>query len=200
MDKITDIEELDQLYDKPVGRSISKVSAVVTPLYRRWIEASRFLVIATVGDGGCDVSPRGDIDNLVKIPDLKTLWIPDWAGNNRLDSLRNIVNDGRISLMFMTNGCNNVVRLIGNAELTSSGDFTGVFERNGKCPKTVIVVNVTEVYFQCAKALMRSDLWNSETGVSNLPTAGQFIKEQDTSFDSSTYDNGYPEYAKNKLW
>jgi len=185
MNTINDVEELAKLYDAPVQRSITKVSPLITPLYQRWISAARFVVIATVGSEGCDASPRGDIDNLVKIPNPKTVWIPDWAGNNRLDSLKNIIRDGRISLMFMVNGCNNVIRINGTAVVA---------------PKTVTVVTVEEVYFQCAKALMRSDLWNPATPVPHLPTAGEFCKEQESSFDSKAYDDGYVEYAKEKFW
>jgi len=197
---INNLEELELLYDPPVERSIKKVTPVITPLYRQWIESSRFLVMATVGEEGCDASPRGDIDSLVKIPDMNTIWLPDWRGNNRLDSLRNIVRDGRISLMFMVNGCNNVVRINGNAVLAADEQTRYTFLRNDKAPKTVIVVTVVEVYFQCAKALMRSDLWNAEHSSVSLPSAGDFSKEQDNSFDSKSYDDGYDEYAKKILW
>jgi len=197
---INNLEELELLYDPPIVRSVKKVTPVITPLYRQWIEASRFLVMATVGEEGCDSSPRGDIDNLVKITDMHTIWLPDWRGNNRLDSLRNIVRDGRISLMFMVNGCNNVVRVNGNAVLTIDQQARNKFLRNNKAPKTVIVVNVKEVYFQCAKALMRSDLWNAESTSGSLPSAGDFTKEQDNTFDSKSYDDGYDEYAKKILW
>lgn len=200
MNVVRDIHELNQLYEKPVERSLKKVSPFITTLYRNWIEQSRFVVIATVGEEGCDSSPRGDVDNLVKIPDANTVWLPDWSGNNRLDSLRNIVRDGRVSLMFMINGCNNVIRINGSAVLTTDVQIRDEFLRGKKTPKTVIVVSVDEVYFQCAKALMRSDLWNSENTPSDLPTAGDFTKEQDNSFDSTAYDAGYDEYAKNKLW
>ena len=200
MKTINNLEELELLYDPPVERSIKKVTPIITPLYRHWIEASRFLVVATAGEEGCDASPRGDIDSLVKIPDMNTIWLPDWRGNNRLDSLRNIVSDGRISLMFMVNGCNNVVRVIGHAVLTADEQTRHVFLRNNKAPKTVIVISVKEVYFQCAKALMRSDLWNTPTSPVSVPSAGDFSKEQDSSFDSKSYDDGYDDYAKKILW
>ena len=147
MNIVKDISELEQLYDEALERSLKKVTPVITPLYQLWIEASRFLVISTVGEEGCDSSPRGDIDTLVKIPNNNTLWLPDWRGNNRLDSLRNIVRDGRVSLMFLVNGCNNVVRINGCAVLTTDKQITEVFARNGKSPKTVIVISTQEVYF-----------------------------------------------------
>jgi len=200
METINDVDELARIYDEPVKRSLKKVSPVITPLYRQWILESRFLVIATVGAEGSDCSPRGDVENLVHMPDDRTIWLPDWSGNNRLDSLRNIIRDGRLSLMFMVNGCNNVVRVNGTAVLTVEEQLRTKFSRKEKLPKSVIVVKVSEVYFQCAKALMRSDLWNGETKKSGLPTAGDFSKEQDESFDSVSYDDGYIEYAKSRLW
>ena len=200
MKTIESISELEELYGKPLGLSLKKVVNHITPLYKQWIEASRFVVITTVGQEGCDTSPRGDQTNVVKVVDSKTLWCPDWQGNNRLDSLRNIVEDGRISLMFMVPGCNNVVRVNGRAQLTVDEEVTGAFARDGKVPKTVIVITARELYFQCAKALMRSELWLSENEIHRLPTAGQFIREVDEGFDSESYDTGYAEYAKSKMW
>jgi len=200
MEVIKTIDQLNQIYDKPVERSLKKVTPVITPLYRDWINESRFLVIATVGPEGCDCSPRGDVANLVKIHDNKTIWVPDWKGNNRLDSLKNIVRDGRVSLMFMVNGCNNVVRINGSAVISTDNETKKCFQRKEYLPNTVIVVSVGEVYFQCAKALMRSELWSTKDPSLQLPTAGDFTKEQDADFDSITYDNGYEEYAKSKFW
>lgn len=200
MNTIDSVDQLKAIYGLPSERSLNKVSSVITPLYNQWIGASRFLVIATVGDEGCDASPRGDIENLVKIPDSKTMWVPDWKGNNRLDTISNIVRDGRLSLLFMVSGCGNVVRVNGKAVVTNDNEIVKTFSREGKTPATVIVVSVGEVYFQCAKALMRSDLWNPETGVKNLPTAGQFANEMDADFDAQAYDESYSEYSKSKMW
>lgn len=200
MNIVKDIDQLHQIYDKPVERSLKKVVSVITPLYRRWIEESRFLVIATVGLEGCDCSPRGDLDNLVRMPNEQTIWLPDWSGNNRLDSLRNIVRDDRVSLMFMVNGCNNVVRINGRAVISTDGQIRSNFQRKTKVPKTVIVVSIVEVYFQCAKALMRSELWNTGNASEDLPSAGDFSTEQDSRFDAKAYDDSYEEYAKDRLW
>jgi len=158
MNVIKTIEELESLYGKASQGSLNKVTPVITPLYRKWIEASRFVVVATAGGDRCDASPRGDTTSPVKIADAQTILLPDWRGNNRLDTLRNIVNDGRISLMFMANGSANVVRVNGNAVLTADTEVTGQFARNDSLPKTVVVVTVREAYFQCAKAIMRSEL------------------------------------------
>ncbi len=200
MNRIDDLEALERLYDAPKEKSLSKVTNVITPLYRQWIEASRFLVLATMADDGCDASPRGDTECPVIVADARTLLLPDWRGNNRLDSIRNIVKDGRVSLMFMVNGCNNVVRVIGSAVVSIEAAQLQRFNKEGKVPTTVIVISVQEVYFQCAKALMRSDLWNSENRVTQLPTAGDFLKEQQADFDAKTYDNDYPVYAKDRMW
>ena len=126
--------------------------------------------------------------------------MPDWRGNNRMDSLRNIVRDGRVSLMFMVPGCNNVVRLNGKAQLTAAPDVIQSFNNNGKHPRTVIIITVQEVYFQCAKALMRSGLWASEDESHLVPTAGDFIKETNEAFDARAYDDGYGDYAKDRMW
>ena len=161
---------------------------------------SRFLVLTTVGPEGTDASPRGDATPVVAIEDETTLILPDWQGNNRLDSLRNIVRDGRVSLMFMVPGCKNVVRVNGLAVLSNETALTNRFETAGKLPKTVIVISVSEVYFQCAKALMRSELWSGADQSHGLPTAGDFISEFKELFDAKAYDDGYCEYAKDRMW
>ena len=176
MNIIKDLQTLEHIYDKPADRALSKVANELTPLYQQWIEASRFLILATTGNDRCDASPRGDRDDLVRIIDPQTLWLPDWRGNNRLDSLKNIVINGRVSLMFMANSCNNVVRVNGTAVLTDEESIIQQFERNGISPRTVIVVSVRETYFQCAKAIMRSGLWQAEKAQKPLPTAGDFFK------------------------
>ncbi len=200
MNAIETMAELDALYDAKATLSVTKVAQAMTPLYTQWIEASRFLVIATVGPEGTDASPRGDDGPVVKIADENTILLPDWRGNNRIDSLRNIVRDQRVSLMFMVPGSNNVVRVNGTAALTADAQVTQQFEKRKKYPKTVIVTTVNEIYFQCAKALMRSALWTSGDESTGLPTAGQFIREKQALFDAETYDAGYAEYAKSRMW
>lgn len=199
MQKIEDIATLEALYDAPSPTSLSKVTYHLTPLYRTWIAASRFCVLSTVGPEGTDATPRGDDGPVVRIADDHTIWLPDWRGNNRLDALRNIVRDGRVSLMFMIPGNATVVRVNGRAVLTADLGITGQFERNGKHPRTVAVVTVQEVYFQCAKAIMRSGLW-SDACAPDVPTAGQFIRERDAAFDADSYDTGYADYARPRLW
>ncbi|MCG8414140.1 MAG: pyridoxamine 5'-phosphate oxidase family protein [Pseudomonadales bacterium] len=200
MNKINTIEELEQLYDAVVPGALTKVRNHISPKYREWIDNSNFLILATVGPQGTDASPRGDIGQAVKILDEKTILLPDWRGNNRLDSLRNIIEDGRVSLMFMVPGSNNVVRINGTAALTAQEEFTSKFSDRNKRPRSVIVIEVVEIYFQCAKALMRSKLWQSEDRSKKVPTAGQFISEIDDQFDGNAYDIGYDDYAKDRMW
>jgi len=196
---IDSLDELTALYDDTVPGALTKVVNELTPLYQQWIEAARFTIVSTAGEQGTDASPRGDRGPVAKIVDPKTLWIPDWRGNNRLDTLSNIVTDGRISLMFMVPGCNNVVRINGRAVLTADAEITEVF-RGSAVPRTVIVVTVLEAYFQCAKALMRSKFWSQDHQAQNVPTAGQFLKEIENGFDAKAYDDGYAEYAKDRMW
>ncbi|MEO1538117.1 MAG: pyridoxamine 5'-phosphate oxidase family protein [Pseudomonadota bacterium] len=200
MTPIETLEELETLYDTPLPATLAKVQTRLTPHYRTWIEAARFVVLTTVGPDGTDGSPRGDDGPVVQIADHNTLLLPDWRGNNRIDSLRNIVSDGRISLMLMIPGCRNVVRVNGAALLTADADLTAGFEKAGKRPKTVIVVTISELYFQCAKALMRSELWSGTDLSGTVPTAGDFIREFTEGFDAKSYDTGYPDYAAPRMW
>lgn len=200
MKAIKTITELEAIYGEPIPASVTKVCKTLTPKYQQWIEASRFLILSTVGPEGTDASPRGDDGPVVQILDDSTLLLPDWRGNNRIDSLRNIVRDDRVSLMFMVPGSNNVVRVNGTATITDDRAMTQRFEKKGKLPRTVIMITVTEIYFQCAKALMRSKLWASDDESARVPTAGEFVKEQQADFDAEGYDSGYAEYAKGRMW
>jgi len=199
MKTVNSIDDLEALYDVAVPASLTKVVRRITPHYATWINTARFVVLTTVGPEGTDGSPRGDVGPVVRLIDDKTLHLPDWRGNNRIDSLRNIVRDGRVSLMFMVPGSSNVIRINGTAVLTADQDVTTTFEQRGKHPKSVIVITVVEAYFQCAKAIMRSELWTGDP-VLDLPTAGQMIKEQQAEFDAAGYDDGYAEYAKTRMW
>ena len=200
MNKIDSIEALESLYDAVLPGPLNKVQSIITPQYQRWINQSRFTILTTVGPEGTDASPRGDINSVVRIADQHTLLLPDWRGNNRMDSLRNIVRDGRVSLLFMVPGSNNVVRINGTAILTADDVVTQTFKHASKTPRSVIVITVIEIYFQCAKALMRSKLWNSEDERMAVPTAGDFLKEVEFEFNADDYDKGYAEYAKDKMW
>ncbi|SIN74649.1 pyridoxamine 5'-phosphate oxidase family protein [Vannielia litorea] len=197
---VTDVAELEALYGTPGRRSLDKVADRLTPLYAKWIMASRFCVLSTVGPEGTDGSPRGDDGPVVAALDERTIALPDWLGNNRMDSLRNIVRDGRVSLMFMVPGSQNVVRVNGHAVISIEESLRARFEKAGRQPRSVVVVSVGEVYFQCAKAIMRSRIWSGEDESGGIPTAGEMVREADAGFDAEGYDDGYAEYAGPRMW
>ncbi len=174
---IKTVEALEALYEKPADLVINKVTGEITPLYQKWIEASRICMLASVGPEGTDDTPRGDRGPVVQILDSKTVALPDWPGNNRLDTLRNIVRDGRVSLMFLVPGSENVIRINGTARLTDDVVLRARFDRNGKQPKTVILVSVEEVYGQCAQALKTAEIWTSGDLAQDLPTVAELIGE-----------------------
>ena len=192
------VADLDALYGAANFRSLTKVQRRLTPAYRTWIGRSRFVVVSTVGPEGTDGSPRGDAGPVVRIEGDRTLLLPDWMGNNRLDTLRNIARDGRVSLMFLVAGSTNVVRVNGTGIVTTDG--VEAFEQGGRHPRSLVAVTVEEVYFQCAKALMRAALWAGEDMSEGLPTAGAFLKEAEEDFDAAAYDSGYEEDARTRMW
>lgn len=198
---IETIDELEALYGTPKDTSIRKVADRMVPVYRRWIEASRFCVLTTVGPEGTDGSPRGDDGPVVQELDERTLALPDWRGNDRIDSLRNIVRDGRVSLMFMVPASDNVVRVNGQARLSADADLLARFERKGLRPRSVILVEIREVYFQCSRALLRSGLWRSGDQSEGLPTPGEMLAELSSGeIGGATYDAEWPERARSSMW
>lgn len=203
MDAVTSIEELEQLYGTPVDTSLIKVTREITPLQRQYVEASPFVLLATIGPEGVDCSPRGDPAGFVRIVDSRTLQLPDRRGNNRLDSLRNIVRDPRVALLFLVPGVGVTFRVIGRAELRTDAELRQSFAVEGKLPTTVIEVAVEQAYTQCPKALIRSDLWNPGRyrSASELPTVGQ-INEQITNgaFDGASYDATYPQRIEQTIY
>ncbi len=199
-DVITDIAALEALYGTPGKASLIKVTDHLTPAYRHWILRSRFCVLTTVGPDGTDGSPRGDDGSLVQELDARTLLLPDWRGNNRMDSLRNIVTDGRVSLMFMVPGSNNVMRVNGRAEVSVADDLLGRFSDKGRKPRSVIVVHIAEVYSQCARAVMRSGIWTAGDMSEGLPTVGDMLAEVEAGFDGAAYDAEWPGRAAKTMW
>lgn len=200
MEFVEDIAELEALYGDPGSASLNKVAQQMTPLYRKWIMASRFCVVTTVGPEGTDGSPRGDDGPVVHELDENTLLMPDWRGNNRMDTLRNIVADGRVSLMFMVPGNNNVIRVNGRGRVTLDEDLRARFEFKGKLPRSVIVIEIGEIYSQCARALMRAELW-SASHVEGLPTAGDLLAEQTQGAEGgAAYDTAWPPRAAKTMW
>lgn len=201
MDYVETIEALEALYGKPGEAAIIKVAHQLTPTYRDWIMRSRFCVISTVGPDGTDGSPRGDEGPVVTELDAQTLALPDWRGNNRMDTLRNIIADDWISLLFMVAGSTSVVRVNGRARITTDADMLARFNVDGKHPRSVIIIKISEVYSQCARAVMRAGLWTDGDLSEGLPTVGDMLKEMtDGAFDGASYDRDWGARAKDTLW
>ena len=177
---VTTLERLLEVYPTaPAANSLAKESATITPSQARIIEAAPFVVVATVGDGGLDQSPRGDRPGFVVVRDERTLVIPDRRGNNRLDTLRNVVADPRVGLIFLVPGLGEELRVRGTAVVSTDPDELACHEVKGVLPASVLVVSVERVYFQCARAIKRSRLWDSASQVDpkTLPTAGAMTRE-----------------------
>ncbi|SMX47208.1 pyridoxamine 5'-phosphate oxidase family protein [Maliponia aquimaris] len=201
MRRLETIADLEALYGPPVPAALTKVAQHLTPLYRRWIEGARFAVLSTVGPEGVHGSPRGDDGPVVRVADERTLMLPDWWGNNRLDCLRDIVTDGRCALLFLVPGTNTTLRVNGRACLTDDAGLRQGFARGERLPATVIVVEVAEVYPQCAKALMRSGMWTCGDISTGLPTMGDFLADMSKGeMGGKDYDRSYPEAAKPRMW
>lgn len=199
--KITDIAALEACYGAPGAVSIRKVTDHLTPLYSTWIKASKLCVLSTVGTNGTDGSPRGDDGPVVLELNASTLAMPDWRGNNRLDSLRNIVEDGRAALMFFVPGSNNVMRVNGCAFVTDDADLRARFERKGRQPATVIVFEIAEVYSQCARALLRSGTWTGVDESAGLPSIGDMMAEITNGEEGGApYDAAWGARAKDTMW
>jgi uncharacterized protein len=203
MPVIATIEQLEAIYGLPNEASTVKVADRITPPYRVLIGKSPFAVLATCGPEGLDCSPRGDLPGFVRIHDETTLMMPDRRGNNRVDSLHNIVRDPRVALLFMIPGSGSTLRVNGRAQVSADPQLLESFKMDGKAPRTVIVMTVHEVYFQCARAIVRSDLWNPGKRVDpkTLPTPGQILAEMsENRVGGDGYDREWPERARQTLW
>src|SRR5450755_4401305 len=200
---LTTVAELEALYGQTVEAATVKEVDRITPHYRAYIEASPFATLATSGPEGLDCSPRGDRSGFVRVADEKTLMLPDRRGNNRIDSLRNIVRDPRMALLFLIPGSGSTLRVNGRAQVSADPDLLASFAVDGKTPRTVIVMTVDEIYFQCARALVRSDLWNPDRRVDpkSLPTPGQILAEMsENRVGGEDYDRAWPERARQTMW
>ena len=193
-------DELKSLYGKPGAASIKKVVHEITPLVRTWVSKSRFCIVSTVGAEGTDGSPRGDHGPVVTELDKHTLLMPDWRGNNRLDTLLNIVSDGRISLACFVPGSITILRINGTAVVTADPEVRGRFSDKGNLPTTVIVISIAEIFTQCGRAPLRSDLWG-EDQTDGLPSVGDLLAEA-SNFEEGgkDYDAAWLERAKETLW
>jgi uncharacterized protein len=199
---ITSIEQLEELYGQAVPRSLSKEIDFISDHYRAFIEKSPFVILASSGPEGLDCSPRGDPAGFVRVVDRKTVMLPDRRGNNRLDTLKNIVRNPLVSLLFLIPGAGETLRINGRAELSIDPELCASFEMQGKAPRSVVVVTADRVYFQCQKAIARSKLWSGEGHVErgDLPTAGQIMSALTENFDHEEYDRNYPEYMKKTIY
>jgi len=201
--RITSLDELDALYGAAVPRSLTKELDHLNAHYRMFVEKAPFVVVATSGPGGLDSSPRGDPPGFVRVVDDKTVMIPDRRGNNRLDTLRNLVADPRISLLFLIPGVGETLRINGRAQIIVDDGLNASFAVNGKPPRSVIAVTVDSAYYQCQKALARSRLWEADAQIArtDLPSAGQMNKSfHDGDFDAEAYDRDYPQRMKDTMY
>lgn len=200
---IRDEATLEALYGTPSAGAIAKEVDHVHPHYASMIAASPFLVLATSGPGGMDASPRGDAPGFVVVADPHTLLIPDRRGNNRVDSLRNIIHDPRVALLFLIPGCGETLRVNGRASICTAPELLARFEFRGTLPRSVIIVRVDRVYFQCPKAIVRSDLWNAAKHIAraSLPSTGRILADISAGrVGGDEYDRAYPERLRATLY
>jgi PPOX class probable FMN-dependent enzyme len=203
MSIIATVKELEAIYGEPNEASTVKVSDRITPTYRVLIEKSPFAALAICGPEGLDCSPRGDLPGFVRVHDEQTLMMPDRRGNNRVDSLRNIVRDPRTALLFLIPGSGSTLRVNGRAQVSIAPDLLASFRIDGKAPRSVVVMTVDEIYFQCARAIVRSDLWNPDKRVdpASLPTPGLILAGMsENRVGGEEYDRAWPERARQSLW
>jgi PPOX class probable FMN-dependent enzyme len=200
---ISSVAELEALYGLPSGAAVAKELNYISEPYRAFVEKAPFVIIASSGPGGLDCTPRGDPAGFVRVVNNRTVLIPDRRGNNRLDTLRNLVADPRIGLLFLIPGVGETLRINGRARITTDPALCATFEMQRQLPKSVIEVTTEQVYFQCPKALVRSKLWDPATQVprSALPSAGQMLQAiADCGIDGETYDKAYPERLKQTIY
>jgi PPOX class probable FMN-dependent enzyme len=203
MQTIDTIEALEALYGRTNRASIVKEIDHVNAHYRAMIEASPFVALATAGPEGLDCSPRGDDGPAVRVLDEKTLAMPDRRGNNRADSLRNIVRDPRCALLFLIPGSGNCLRVNGRAKVVVEPDFLAEFAVEGQAPRSVIVLTTEAVFFQCARAIVRSALWDPARHVdpAALPTPGAILAALSAGEEGGAeYDRAWPERARRTMW
>jgi uncharacterized protein len=200
---VTTAEALTTFYARPSERVLKKELDHVDRPGRAFIAASPFLVLATGSSQGLDCSPKGDKPGFVQVAeDGRTLLIPDRRGNNRIDSLKNVVEDPRIGLIFFVPGANETYRVNGRARVSVDPDLKRRFAVDGKEPATVIVVAVEQAFSHCPKALVRSDLWRAgSTGrPKGVPTLGEFAAARTPGTDSATYDADYARRMPSELY
>ena len=200
---LTTVQALEAVYGPIAPPSLIKEVDHIHPVYRPFIEAASFVILASSGAGGLDASPRGDQPGFVHIEDSKTLYLPDRRGNNRIDTLRNIIEDPRVALLFLVPGVGETLRVNGTAQISIAPDLLARFAVDGKPPKSVLHITVTSVYFQCSRAVIRAGLWDASKQItrSALPTAGQILKEvSQAAIDGEAYDKALPSRIADTLY
>jgi len=200
---ITTIADLESLYGEVNKGSLLKETDRIVPEYRALIEASPFLALATRGPEGLDCSPRGDGPGFVRVEDEKTLLLPDRRGNNRIDSLKNIVRDPGVALLFLIPGIGETLRVNGRAAISVEPSLLESFSVDGKALRSVIAITVEAVFFQCARAILRSELWNPQKHVTrgSLPSAGRILAAlSDNEVGGDAYDKQLPERQRTSLY
>lgn len=200
---VSDIAALERLYGTPVAASIKKEVSYIHPHYGKFIEAAPFALLATSGPGGLDVSPRGDPAGFVRIHDEKTLLLPDRRGNNRIDSLRNIIHDPRVALIFLIPGVGETLRVNGRAAISADPALLEMFAIDGKTPLSVLIISVETVFFQCSRAILRSHLWDSAKHIDRtmLPSAGTILQDlSNAEIDGQRYDTELPTRLKTTVY
>ena len=201
---IDSIERLEAIYrDAPTPASTVKEIDHISPEYAALIAASPFVALATAGPEGLDCSPRGDVGRVVQVLDPKTLLLPDRRGNNRIDSLRNIIRDARVALLFLIPGSGTTFRVNGRARITADPEVLASLAIQGQPPRTAILISVETAYFQCARAVIRAGLWDPARYVdpSQLPTAGAILASVSAGeVGGRPYAEEWPERAAKSLW
>lgn len=200
---LTSVDQLEALYGQPGEAATVKVTDRVIAEYRPFIAASPFVALATSGPEGLDCSPRGDVAGFVRIHDERTLMMPDRQGNNRTDSLRNIIRDPRCAFLFLVPGSGTTLRVNGRAVVDTDAGLRASFAVDGKAPRSVIVMTTEAVYFQCARAIVRSELWNPERHVDprSLPTPGSILAAlSESRVGGEAYDRAWPARAEATMW
>jgi PPOX class probable FMN-dependent enzyme len=200
---ITTTAALEALYDAPLKTSIAKEIDHVNAHYRAFVDAAPFFALATVGPEGLDCSPRGDAPGFARVADPKTVLVPDRRGNNRIDSLRNIVRDPRVALLFLIPGIGETLRINGRAAISVDPELIASFAVGDKPPRSVIVVAVERVYFQCARALMRSKLWDASRQIERkqLPSTGTILADiSKGEVGGAAYDREMPTRLQSQLY
>ncbi|MET3392084.1 MULTISPECIES: pyridoxamine 5'-phosphate oxidase family protein [Variovorax] len=200
---IETVAQLEALFGLPGEASLKKEVPYLHPSYQALIAASPFAVLATIGPGGLDASPRGDPPGFVAVQDEKTLLMPERRGNNRIDSLRNIVADPRVALLFLIPGVGETLRVNGRAQISVDPALLERFAMEGKPPKCVISIAVETVFFQCARAIQRSKLWAPLPADAKpaVPTPGAILSAlTESAFDGETYDRELPARQRATLY